>query len=728
LFAQSIELISKEYCMSATSTSEKLLYLDTSLSFVERAKDLVRRLTLEEKVGLMNHPAHAVSRLNIPAYNYWSEALHGVARNGRATVFPQAIAMAATWDKELIHRVATAISDEGRAKYHAALHRNGYTAQYQGLTFWSPNVNIFRDPRWGRGQETWGEDPFLTGEMATEFVKGLQGEHPRYLKTAACAKHYAVHSGPEKDRHTFNAIVTKRELYDTYLPAFKKLVTEARVESVMGAYNRTLDEVCCASELLIEDILRGEWDFQGHFVSDCGALSDFHLNHKVTKDAAESAALALRHGCDLGCDHVFIEIPEAIRRGLITEADVDRSLERTLTTRFKLGMFDPAEDVPFTSISMEVVACEGHRQLAYHTATEAVVLLKNKDNILPIKPSTKKVFVTGPTAASMEVLLGNYYGFNNQMITLLEGITGRIPEGMGMEYTSGAMLKHPREINNTWAPAMAQSADFAIVCAGFSSFLEGEEGESLLSPQKGDRDSISLPASQVSYIKELAIHGVKIVLVLTGGSPIALGEVEEMVDAILFVWYPGMEGGRAVADVLFGDVSPAGKLPITFPRSLDQLPAFDDYSMQGRTYRYMTEEPLYPFGFGLSYSCFEYSELHLDKTNVASGDSLNISLTLRNEGAADAAEVAQFYLSDLHASTIVPLHHLIGFERITLNAGESRALKFTVTPEMMSFYNEEGKLTLEPGKFRLEVGGCSPGKRGQELGAPQPVTALFEIK
>jgi len=713
--------------MSATGTTERLSYLDTSLSFAERAKDLVGRLTLEEKVGLMNHPAHAIPRLNIPAYNYWSEALHGVARNGRATVFPQAIAMAATWDKELIHQVATAISDEGRAKYHAALKRNGYTAQYQGLNFWSPNVNIFRDPRWGRGQETWGEDPFFTGEMASAFVKGLQGDHPKYLKTAACAKHFAVHSGPEKERHTFNAIVTKRELYDTYLPAFKKLVTEAKVESVMGAYNRTLDEVCCASKLLLEDILRGEWGFEGHVVSDCWALADFHLNHKVTKDVEETVALALQRGCDLGCDHVFSEIPSAIERGLIAEADVDRALERTLLTRFKLGMFDPNEDVPFTSISTDVVASKEHRQLAYRAATESVVLLKNKNNILPIKPSTKKIFVTGPTATSMEVLLGNYYGFNNQMVTLLEGLTGRIPEGMGMEYHSGAMLKHPREIKNTWAPQMAQSADFAIVCAGLSSYLEGEEGESLLSPQNGDRESISLPQSQIDYIKELAIHGARIILVLTGGSPIALGEVEDMVEAILFVWYPGMEGGRAVADVLFGDVSPSGKLPVTFPKSLEQLPAFDDYSMNGRTYRYMTEEPLYPFGFGLSYSKFDYSELQLDKTNLTLGDSLHLSLTLTNCGDSDSTETAQFYLSDIHASTIVPLHHLIGFERVMLKAGESKTLKFTITPEMMSFYNDDGKLTLEPGQFRLEVGGCSPSQRGQELGAPKPVTAVFEI-
>ena len=714
--------------MKSSNSSEKPLYLDPSQPFADRAKDLVRHLTLEEKVGLMSHEALGIPRLNIPAYNYWSEGLHGIARNGRATVFPQAIGMAATWDKELIRQVASAIGDEGRAKYHAALRRNGFTAQYQGLNLWSPNINIFRDPRWGRGQETWGEDPVLTGEMASEFVKGLQGNDPKYLKTAACAKHFAVHSGPEKERHTNNVIVTKRELYDTYLPAFHKLVTDANVEAVMGAYNRTLGELCCASKLLIEDILRGEWKFKGHFVSDCFAIADFHLNHKVTKDAAESAALAIKNGCDLGCDHVFSEIPEAINRGILSEADVDLALERSLLTRFKLGMFDPPEEVPFASISTDVVACKEHRQLAYQTATESLVLLKNKDKILPIKPSTKKIFVTGPTATSIEVLLGNYYGFNNQMTTLLEGITGRVPEGMGMEYHSGAMLNHERKIKETWAPGMAQSADVTIVCAGYSSFLEGEEGESLLSAQNGDRESIALPASQANYIKELAINGARIVLVLTGGSPIELGEIEDMVDAILFIWYPGMEGGKAVADVLFGDVSPSGKLPMTFPKSLAQLPDFNDYSMNNRTYRYMTEEPLFPFGFGLGYSQFEYSNLKLEKEDIPLGESLNVSLTVQNTGDQAAAEVVQFYLQDIHASTIVPLHHLVGFERIVLQAGQRSAVKFKLTPEMMSFYNDEGKLTLEPGDFCLEIGGCSPSERGQQLGAPKPVIEIFKVE
>jgi beta-glucosidase len=699
-------------------------YLDTNLSIAERVQDLLARLTLDEKVGMMNHPAQGVPRLGIPDYNFWSEALHGVAANGRATVFPQAIGMAATWDRDLIHQIATAISDEGRAKYHEALRRNGRNDQFQGLTFWSPNVNIFRDPRWGRGQETWGEDPFFTGEMASEFVKGLQGDHPRYLKAAACAKHYAVHSGPEKDRHTFNAIVTQRELYDTYLPAFKKLVTEAKVEAVMGAYNRTLDEPCNGSKLLLEDILRGEWGFQGHVVSDCGALTDFHVNHKVTKDAVETVALALKRGCDIGCDHVYSEIPEAIARGLITETDVDCALARTLGTRFKLGMFDPPEDVPFASIGMDVVACDAHRQLAYRAATKSIVLLKNKNNILPIKPSARKIFVTGPTATSMEALLGNYCGLNDRMITLLEGITGRVPEGMGLGYHLGALLKHPRETKETWAPFVAQSADVSIVCVGSTPDLEGEEGAALLTPLNGDRESISLPASQVNYIKELAIHSARIVLVVTGGSPIALGEVEDMVDAILFVWYPGMEGGRAVADVLFGDIAPAGKLPLTFPKSLDQLPPFEDYSMTGRTYRYMTEEPLYPFGFGLSYTTFSYRDLQITSPGSSGFDA---AVTVENTGAIAADEVIQFYLSALDSKLPAPLSQLIGFQRIHLEPGQSQTVTITVKPEMLMPFDEDGRQVFQPGKFLLMAGSCSPGERGLTLGAAEPVSIEVEV-
>ncbi|MEE4195002.1 MAG: glycoside hydrolase family 3 C-terminal domain-containing protein [Anaerolineae bacterium] len=714
--------------MSDANVKEVPIYLDSTLPFDQRVKDLISRLTLEEKVGLMSHPAKGIPRLGIPAYNYWNEAAHGVARNGRATIFPQAIGMAATWDRELIHRAASAIGDEARAKYHAALQRNGYTQQYQGLTFWTPNVNLFRDPRWGRGQETWGEDPYLAGEMAAEFVTGLQGDHPRYLKAAACAKHFVVHSGPERERHTFNAVCSLRELYDSYLPAFKKLVVDAHVEAVMGAYNRTLGEPCCASELLLVKILRGEWNFQGHVVSDCGALFDIHAHHKITNDMAETAALALQKGCDLGCDTVFDEIPEAIRRGILAEEEVDRCLARTLRTRFKLGMFDPAEMVPFTNLSMDVVACEQHRKLSYQVAAESLVLLKNKDNLLPIRPDVKKIFLTGPTATSIEVLLGNYYGFNNEMSTILEGVTGRLPEGMGMEYHPGALLNHPNAIKETWASGIAKESDLVIVCVGNSSMLEGEEGESLLSSMNGDREEITLPESQVAYIRKLAAHGAKIVLVVTGGSPIDLGEVESLVDAILFVWYPGMEGGKAIADVLFGDLSPSGKLPLTFPNSLEQLPPFEDYSMQGRTYRYMTEEPLYPFGFGLSYTQFEYADLALSVTELKAGEPLAVSLKVKNVGERASAEVVQIYLSDLEASSIVPRTKLVGYERIMLEPGEQQPVHFDISAEKMSFFNDQGKLILEPGQFCMEVGGCSPGKRGTVLGVPQPLTAQFIVR
>lgn len=713
--------------MNPTKPSQQPAFLDTNLSLNVRVKDLIERLTLEEKVGLMSHPAKAVPRLGIPAYNYWSEALHGIARNGRATVFPQAIGMAATWDPELIYEVASAIGDEGRAKYHEALRRKGATDQYQGLTFWSPNVNIFRDPRWGRGQETWGEDPYLTGEMAAAFVKGLQGDHPRYFKAAACAKHYAVHSGPEKLRHTFNAVISRHDLFDTYLPAFKKLVTESHVEAVMGAYNRTLDEPCCASHLLIKEILRGQWGFAGHFVSDCGALSDFHLHHGLTKNAAESAALALQAGCDLGCDSVFNEIPAAIELGLVAEAHVDRALERTLGTRFKLGMFDPEEMVPYASTPMDVVACAAHKNLALETAVRSIVLLKNKNSILPIARETGKIFLTGPTAASLDVLLGNYYGFNDEMSTLLEGITGRLPEGMGMEYHPGTLLAQSNALEKTWAPGMARSADITIACVGFSPLLEGEEGESLLTPDNGDRSSIHLPVNQAAYIKELAAFGAKIVLVVTGGSPIALGEIEDLVEAIVFVWYPGQEGGRAVANILFGDTSPSGKLPISFPRSLDQLPTFEDYSMANRTYRYSKEDPLYPFGFGLSYSRFKFSDLQLEKPVIRPGEDLDLQLTITNTGSIEAAEVVQFYLTDVEASAQVPQNHLVGFQRILLKAGECRKISYTLTPEMMSFIDEEGKSRLEPGEFLVKIGGCSPGNRGLELGAPQPAHAMFRM-
>jgi beta-glucosidase len=711
---------------STQRTVSPTAYLDPSRPLAERVQDLLSRLTLDEKIGQMRNTAQAVPRLNIPAYDFWSEALHGVAGNGRATVFPQAIGMAATWDPVLVQKIASAVGDEARAKHHEALRRKGSTDMFQGLTVWSPNINIFRDPRWGRGQETWGEDPFLTGEMGAAYVRGLQGDHPKYLKVAACAKHFAVHSGPEKLRHVFNAQVTQRDLHATYLPAFKKLVTEAGVEAVMGAYNRTNDEPCCASQLLLVKTLRGDWAFQGHVVSDCGALTDIYRGHKVAADVVESAALALTAGCDLSCICTYDHLGEAIDRGLVTEADIDRSLGRTLATRFKLGMFDPPADVPYTAIPMSVVGSPEHRQLAYEAAVKSIVLLKNKGNVLPISEQARKILVVGPTAANIEVLLGNYHGLNDSLTTLIQGIVARVPEGVSLQYRPACPLSQQIELRD-WSVVGTPTADVIIACMGLSPLLESEEGDACLSDDQGDRAQITLPQVQVEYLTKLALGGAKVVLVLTGGSPIALGYLENLMEAIVYVWYPGQEGGKAVADVLFGDAVPSGKLPLTFPKSLEQLPPFEDYSMTGRTYRYATEEPLYPFGFGLSYTRFTYSDLALDKYAIRVGESLSLHCTLTNSGSAEAEEVAQIYLSDLNASTVVPLHSLIGFRRVHLKPGERTVITFNVTPEMMKMVNDAGDRVLEAGEFRVTVGGCSPSERGVRLGASVPVSMTFAV-
>lgn len=705
------------------------VYLDTTHPLDERVRDLIGRLTLDEKIGLMSYTANAVPRLGIPAYSYWSEGLHGVARNGRATVFPQAIGLAAGWDPDLIRRIGSAIGDEGRAKYQAAFKRKGSTGVYQGLNFWSPNINIYRDPRWGRGQETYGEDPILTGELGAAYVRGLQGDDPRYMKAGACAKHYAVHSGPEALRHEFNVDPSPRDLYDTYLPAFKKLVREAQVESVMGAYNAVFGVPCNASRFLLEEVLRSDWGFEGHVVSDCGAVTDIHLNHHYATDAVEGAAAAIQAGCDLACDHAYSEnLAAALERGLLSEADLDRSLERTLRTRFKLGMFDPAEQVPFNSIEMSVVDCVEHRRLAYEAALKSIVLLKNDRQVLPISPNTASILVTGPNAAALNPLLGNYYGFNDHMVTALEGITAALPEGMGMEYHPGTQLTDNGTTPHNWSIGMSAAAELTIACMGLSPYLEGEEGEALLAANGGDRPEIELPAAQVNFLRSLNQAGARIILVLFGGGPIALGEVEQMVEAVLHVWYPGEEGGHAIADVLFGRANPSGKLPVTFPQATSQLPPFEDYSMRERTYRYATWTPLYPFGFGLSYTRFSYAGLTLDRAEVDQGEPVEFAVTVTNRGEREGEEVVQVYLSDLDASGVVPFQKLVAFQRVGLKAGESRVLHFTLAPDALAYIDEAGRPVTEPGVFRLTVGGCSPVARGLELGAPQPVSAAFTLR
>jgi beta-glucosidase len=700
---------------------------DPSLSIDDRVADLLSRMTLEEKISQMVYNSPAIERLGITPYNWWSECLHGVARSGRATVYPQAIGLAATFDTNLIFRIGTAISDEGRAMFHAATAK-GFYRQYGGLTFWTPNINIFRDPRWGRGQETYGEDPYLTGQIGTALVRGIQGDHPTYLKAGACAKHYAVHSGPEGLRHEFNAVASKKDLYETYLPAFKALV-DAGVEAVMCAYNRTNDEACCGSNTLLQEILRKEWDFRGHIVSDCWALHDLYEGHKVSANRVEAAALALKNGVNVNCGDTYPYLADAVEQGLISEADIDEALSWLLRSRFKLGLFDPPEMNPYTSISTDVINCDKHRQLAREAAQKSIVLLKNENNVLPLKKDIEYIYVLGPNATNLDVLLGNYYGLSGNMSTILEGLTAKVEPGSFIAYRQGCLLDRDNINPIDWTTDGAKQATVSIAVMGISGLLEGEEGESILSPTKGDRFDIRLPANQVNQLKKLRQNNHNpIILILTGGSPIDISEVEDLADAILFVWYPGEEGGNAVADIIFGDISPSGRLPITFPKSLDQLPSYDDYSMTGRTYRYMTKEPMYPFGFGKSFTSFEYQDGRIDREVVKAGQSVNVEVTVKNTGEIEADEVIQLYITDLNATVTVPLYSLKEFKRIHLKPGESIQVDFNITPEMMQIINNDGESVLEPGEFKITIGGSSPGKRSVELGAPTPVEVLFRVE
>lgn len=695
----------------------------------DRAGDLVSQLTVDEKIGQLQYNAPAIPRLGIPAYNWWNEALHGVARTGRATVFPQAIGLAATFDDELALRVATAISDEARAKYNAAISL-GNRARYAGLTFWTPNVNIFRDPRWGRGQETYGEDPFLTSRMGAAFVRGLQGDHPRYLKSAACAKHYAVHSGPEADRHVFDAVPSQKDFAETYLPAFEVLVKEADVEAVMCAYNRTFGEPCCGSPLLLQDILRDQWGFDGHIVSDCWALVDFHATHKVTENGAQSAAKALKSGVNVNCGSVFNEfLKEAFDKGLVTEAEIDAALTKLLETRFELGLFDPQGSNPYDAIPASVINSPEHRQLSREAAVKSIVMLKN-DGVLPLKKNIRSLGVVGPHATSSEILLANYYGMSSNLTTVLEGITAKVHPGTTVDYKY-AQSPFQENINPIdWSTGDAMDKDAVIAVMGISGLLEGEEGESVESPTKGDRLEIGLPEAQINYLKKLRKAGDKpLVLVLTGGSPITLpDEVLELVDAALFIWYPGEEGGHAVADVIFGDVSPSGRLPLTFPASLDDLPPYEDYSMQGRTYKFMEKTPAFPFGFGLSYTTFRYSDLQLDQQELAADGSMQVSVEVTNTGEMASDEVVQLYLSYPGSKYEAPLYDLKSFKRVHLKPGETRTVRFNLAGETVAVYDKEGKKVHEPGAKTVHVGGSLPGERSRELGAAPVLSANFRMK
>ena len=692
----------------------KFPWNNTSLPIDERVNTLIKEMTLDEKISQMLDISAPIERLGIPEYNWWNEALHGVARNGRATVFPQAIGLGATFDPDLILKVAAAISDEARAKYNAAIKINN-RSRYAGLTFWSPNVNIFRDPRWGRGQETYGEDPFLTSKIGVSFVKGLQGEDPNHLKTAACAKHYAVHSGPEEFRHSFNAVVNKKDLFETYLPAFKSLVIDGNVEGVMGAYNRTLGEPCCGSPYLLQNILKDDWGFDGYIVSDCGAISDFHKFHKVTKTPEESAALALKSGTSLNCGNVYKVLKNALNQKLITEDLLNKRLKENLLTRFKLGLFDPVGSNPYDTITADVVDSKEHRKIALEAAQKSIVLLKNKNNILPLKKDIKTLYVVGPNAANEEVLLGNYYGLTSNTQTILDGIVGKVSAGTSINYKSG-VLPFRKNVNPIdWSTGEAGQSDVCIAVMGISALLEGEEGEAIASAEKGDRTDIKLPQNQIDYIKKIRNRTKKpIVLVLTGGSPIAIPELHDLVDAVLFVWYPGEEGGNAVADVLFGDVAPSGKLPITFPKSIDQIPPYDDYNMAGRTYKYMKEEPLYPFGFGLTYTTFVYNNLKLDSSYKA-------SVTITNTGKKDSEEVVQLYISSPLAGKKDPIYDLKAFKRVFVKAGETKNITFDLSKESFHQFNDEGEEVIRKGTYKVYINGGLPSQRSEDLGSSKAI-------
>ncbi len=856
-------------CGYSQNSANEFPFRDTTLPLEQRVKDLVSRMTLEEKIGQMVYTAPAIDRLGIPAYNWWNESLHGVARAGYATVFPQSITIAGSWDKELMHTVADAISTEARAKYNDWI-RRGKHGIYQGLTFWSPNINIFRDPRWGRGHETYGEDPYLTGQIGTQFVKGLQGDNPEYFKVIATAKHYAVHSGPEPLRHVFDAKVSEVDLRETYLEAFRSLVVNGGVYSVMGAYNLFRDKPCCANPYLFS-ILRGEWGFKGYVVSDCGAISDFYTHQKIAKDAAEASAMAVKAGTELNCGSSYPHLIEAVKRGIITEAEIDKAVSRLFLARFKLGMFDPDDKVPFSKIPYSANCSDENNWLARKAARESIILLKNENNTLPLSRDMKKIAVIGPNADNFEALLGNYNGIPKHPVTVLEGIRKKLEPGTEVLYAEGsdladgihnlvpipsryfqtesgrqgvygeyfdnanlegkpAFTRVDDQINFYWeshspspklpddnfsirwtgylvppvsgtynigcwgmptltvyfegtkilsnnsihsafheekpveltagkrykivyeyrnwagdadakllwsmpnpdqlsdAVKIAREADAVVLVLGLSQRLEGEEMRIKVEGfSGGDRTSLDLPKVQRDLMQAVKQTGKPVVLVLMNGGALSVNWAADHLDAILSAGYAGQEGGDAVADVLFGDYNPAGRLPVTYYKSVDQLPPFENYDMKGHTYRYFTGEPLYPFGFGLSYTTFSYSEPEIPKETEA-GKPVEFAVKVTNTGKIAGEEVVQLYLTDEKASTPRPVRQLEGFDRISLQPGESKRVSFVLQPRQLSLINDKDQRVIEPGYFTVSMGGKQPGFTGRDdASTTGVVTGRFKV-
>lgn len=687
----------------------------------EYAKKLVGQMTIEEKMSQMLYESPAIDRLHIPAYNWWNEALHGVARAGVATVFPQSIGLAATFDRELIGKIGDVVSTEGRAKFNE-FSRRGDHGIYKGLTFWAPNVNIFRDPRWGRGHETYGEDPYLTAELGCAYIKGLQGTDPEHLKSAACAKHFAVHSGPEAVRHEFDAKVSRHDMYDTYLYAFKRCVKDAKVEAVMGAYNRVNGEPACGSKTLLKDILRDEFGFNGHVVSDCWAILDFHEHHHVTENVQQSAAMAVNNGCDLNCGSAFLHLNEAYKEGLVSEQAITEAVERLIEVRIRLGMMEDYPS-PYDDISYEKVECKEHVELSVEAARRSLVLLKNKDNFLPLdKNKVKTIAVIGPNANSRDALVGNYVGTSSSYITPLEGIQQYLGEDVRVLYAEGCHLYKDKveflaEKEDRFKEAViaAEQSDVVVLCLGLDATIEGEEGDAGNEYASGDKLGLVLPGLQEKLLETVAAVGKPVIVVLSAGSAIDLSWAEAHVHAVIDSWYPGARGGKAVAEAIFGEFSPSGKLPVTFYQGTENLPEFTDYSMAERTYRYTDKNVLYPFGYGLHYGVVSYQDAKLDTDSCEVSGNVEVSVSVTNEGNYPVWESVQAYVRHLDAEGYEPGYQLKGIESVKLLPGETKQVTLMLMERDFAVITEEGACVVRPGSYEIAVGGQQPDERSEQL-------------
>lgn len=693
-------------------------------AYRRRAQELVAQMTLEEKVAQTLYQAPAIERLGIKAYNWWNEALHGVARAGTATIFPQAIGLAATFDEDLLEQVGDAVSTEARAKFDMQ-QRQQDTDIYKGLTFWAPNVNIFRDPRWGRGHETFGEDPYLTGRLGVRYIMGLQGHDENYLKAAACAKHFAVHSGPESLRHSFDAVAGEQDMRETYLPAFQACVQEAKVEAVMGAYNRTNGEPCCGSPRLLKEILREEWGFEGHVTSDCWAIKDFHENHHVTANPVESVSLAMNNGCDLNCGSMFLYLEQAVKEGRVDEKRLDEAVVNLFTARMKLGVFDEKGQNPYDGIPYTVVDSPEMQRMNRRVAERCVVLLKNEKQLLPLKKETiHTIGVIGPNADNRRALVGNYEGTASRYVTVLEGIQDYVGEDVRVLYSEGCHLYKDRtsglaQANDRMSEVrgVCEASDVVIAVMGLDASLEGEEGDTGNEYGSGDKPNLCLPGLQHDVLRAAKESGKPVILVLLAGSAMAVNWEEEHLDAIVQAWYPGAQGGAAIARILFGDANPEGKLPVTFYRTTEELPDFEDYSMKGRTYRYMKQKPLFPFGYGLSYTTYEYLDTVLESAPVSfspdSEEGAILRTKVRNAGTMDGVETVQVYVGLEREDA--PNPQLKRIAKVPLKAGETKELRLSLPREAFMLYDEEGRHRLYPGIYHIYVGGSQPDVRSREL-------------